>query len=576
MDRVPEQDCRIARLFAGARAGRLSRRRVLEAGLGLGLSSPVILGLIEAAPASAAPGRQVGMALPPAQEGSGGGTFTVLISSGTEDIDPHYSYSTLSSTIALAVYEMLLQLRGESTDEYEPMLAESWEASADQATYTFKLAPNVTFHDGTPCDAEAVKASYTRWIELGGSPVNVITRFVESPDQMEVVDPTTLRFNLGRPQPLFLPAMASQYGPSVISPTAIRENATEEDPYAHEWALANAVGSGPYELVSNSLSEGLVLRRFEGFHRGWEGNHFDEIVFRVVPENATRRQLLEQGEADAAAYNLTVDDVEAMRQNPDLNVAEYTSTAVSWVIMNAPRLLTPEVRRGFSYAFPYDQVVDDVFKGFLKRSGPIAESVRGYDPEVFLYPTDLARAKELILAGGFGEGDSFEYMVDSNDERELTVAQLFQANVAEMGFDLELVAADTALLESTIFGDAPVEEAPHFIGGWGWWPDYNDPWNQLWPNFTEANIGDGGGNGGGYVNPRFEELMAEAGTYTDENRLVELMTEAQNILTEQDPPCIYYGQQVRYTILRREIQGFVANPLYLDAYPFYSMSRATS
>jgi peptide/nickel transport system substrate-binding protein len=569
---TPANDSVLRRLERQARTGGLSRRQILEAGLRLGLASPVILGLMETAPASA----RGPAAVPSSAQDGASGTLTVLISAGTEDIDPHYSYTTLSSTVALAVYEMLLQLKGDSTDQYDPMLAESWEASEDQSTYTFKLAPDVTFQDGTPCDAQAVKDSYTRWIELEGSPVNVITRFVESPDMMEVVDPTTLRFNLGTPQPLFLPAMASQYGPSVISPTAIEENATDDDPYAHEWAASSAVGSGPYELVSNSLSEGLVFRRFENFHRGWEGNHFDELVFRVVPENATRRQLLEQGDADAAAYNLTVDDVAAMRENPDLQVVEYTSTAVSWVIMNAPRLLTPEVRRGFSLAFPYDLVVDDVFKGLLKRSGPIAESVRGYDPDVYLYQTDLAAAKELILAGGFAEGDGFEYMVHSGDERETTVAQLFQANLQEMGFNLELVSVDYATLESTIFGDAPVEERPHFIGGWGWWPDYNDPWNQLWPNFTEANVGDGGGNGGGYVNSRFEEIMAEAETYTDETRLAELMKEAQNILTEQDPPVIYYGQQVRYTILRADIQGFVPNPLYLDAFPFYAMSRAPS
>ena len=564
---------RLADLLAQARAGRLSRRHLLETGLRLGLASPVIVGLLEAVPASAT---SPAVGARPARLQESGGVLTVLISDGTEDIDPHYSYTTLSSTIALAVYEMLLQLNGESTDEYSPMLADSWEVSEDQSTYTFKLAPNVTFHDGTPCDAQAVKDSYTRWINLEGSPVNVITRFVASPDLIEVVDPATIRFNLGRPQPLFLPAMASQYGPSVISPTAIVANGTADDPYAHEWAAANAVGSGPYELVSNSLTEGLVLRRFEAFHRGWEGDHFDEIVFRVVPENSTRRQLLEQGDADAAAYNLTVDDLQALKENPDLQVVEYTSTAVSWTIMNAPRLLTPEVRRGFSVAFPYDQVVNDVFKGLLKRSGPIAESVRGYDPNVFLYQTDLAAAKELILAGGMTEGDTFEYLVDGGDEREMTVAQLFQANVQEMGFDLELIAVDYATIESTIFGDAPVAERPHFIGGWGWWPDYNDPWNQLWPNFTAANIGDGGGNAGGFTNARFEEIMAEAETYTDEARLAELMAEAQNILTELDPPCIFSGQQVRYTVLRADIQGFVPNPLYLDAFPFHAMSRAAA
>jgi peptide/nickel transport system substrate-binding protein len=393
---------------------------------------------------------------------------------------------------------------------------------------------------------------------------------------MEVVDDTTLRFNLGSPQPLFLSAMASSYGPMVISPTALAENATDDDPYAHEWAKASAVGSGPYILESNSVSEGLTLARFDDYHRGWEGNHFDGVIFRVVPEDGTRRQLLERGEADAAAFNLTFEAVEAMRSNPDLQVVEYPTTAVSWVIMNAPRLVTKEVRQGLSYAFPYDDVINVVFKGLMKRSGPIADSVRGYDPDVFLYQTDLDKAKELIVAGGFKEGDVFEYMVDATLESEQVIAQLFQANLQEMGFDLELVSVDTATVESTIFGDAPPEERPHMIGGWGWWPDYNDPWNQLWPNFTEANVGGGGSNAGGWVNERFEEIMAEAEHFESEEQLDELMKEAQNILTEQDPPVIYYGQVVRYTVLGKDIQSFVPNPLYLDSFNFYGMSRATS
>ena len=90
--------------------------------------------------------------------------------SGTEDIDPHYTYSELASAVALLVYEMLLILKGDTTDEFEPMLAESWEVSEDQSTYTFKLYPDVMFHDGTPANAQAVKDSYTRWIELEGSP----------------------------------------------------------------------------------------------------------------------------------------------------------------------------------------------------------------------------------------------------------------------------------------------------------------------------------------------------------------------------------------------------------------------
>jgi peptide/nickel transport system substrate-binding protein len=571
-------DSRVNRLFAVARSGQMSRRQLLETGLKLGLASPVILSLIEAAPKSVSAAPSVPdarlMRTGAAQESSG--TFTTLLTSGTEDIDPHYTYSEIASAIALLVYDMLIILRGDSTDEFDPRLAESWEVSDDQTTFTFHLYPDVTFHDGTPANAQAVKDSYTRWIELGGSPVNVITRFVESPDQMEVVDDVTLRFNLSSPEPLFLAAMASSYGPMVISPTAIAENATEDDPYAHLWAQQFAIGSGPYLLESNSLNEGIVLSRFENYRHGWEDNHFDQVVFRVVPENATRRQLIESGEADGTANNLTVDDLVALRENPAVQVIEYASTFVNWTIMNAPRLMTPEVRQGFSYAFPYDDVQNSVYQGLLQRSGPIPDGVRGFDPDVFLYQTDLERAKDLILGGGFAEGDTFEYMTDANLTTAQTVAQLFQANVAEMGFNLEIISVDYSTIESTIYGDAPAEERPHFIAPWGWWPDYNDPWNQLWPNFTEANIGGGGSNGGYWLNPRFEEIMAEAENYEDEERLQELMIEAQNILTELDPPAIYLGQVLRYVVLGADIQGFVPNPLYLDSYNVYDMSRASS
>lgn len=568
-------DKRISSLLAQVSTGKLSRRGVLEAGLKLGVATPALMALIEATPASASgvPAPERGMLL--AQEGSSG-TLMVLIAGGDEDIDPHYSYSTLSSTVALAVYEPLIRLKGDTTDEFEGMMAESWEVSDDQSTFTFKLYPDMIFQDGTPANAQAVKDSYTRWIEMGGSPVGVITRFVESPDMMEVVDDLTLRFNLGTSQPLFLAAMASSYGPMVISPTALAENATEEDPYAHEWAKEFAIGSGAYILESNSISDGLIFKKFDGYHRGWEGNHFDEIIMRVVPEDGTRRQLLERGEADAAAYNLTFDAVDALRSNPDVQVIEYPSTAVSWTVMNAPRLLTPEVRQGFSYAFPYDDVINAVYKGLMKRSGPITDNVKGADPDVFLYQTDLDKAKELIIAGGFAEGDSFEYMFDSTSASEQTIGELFQANVAQMGFNLELIAVDIATLNSVAFGDAAPEERPHFVGSWGWWPDYNDPYNQLAPNFLEAQIGDGGSNVGGYANGRFEEIMAEAENYESEERLAELMLEAQNILTEIDPPAIYSGQVVRYTILGSDIEGFVPNPLYLDSYNFYDMSRAAS
>lgn len=565
-------DPRNAAFAQTALSRRLSRRAAVAQGLGLGLAAPGFGALVGGTHvAAAAPALAARDQLFRNQEGAGG-TFTALILSGAEDIDPHSSYSTLGSVIGLGVYEMLIQYKGDSTSEYDPMLAESWEAAPDNTSVTFTLSAGAMFHDGTACDAEAVKYSFTRFLEMGLGPVNVISRFVQSPDQMEVVDAQTIRFNFERPQPLFLAAMASSYGPYVVSPVAVEEHKTEDDPYANLWFMSNAVGTGPYRLTENSINERVVMEQFDEYHGGWDGSHFDEVVLRVVAENATRRQLIENGEADAITNNLTYEDLDALRENPDLEVLEYDTTHVNWVIMNAVRM-NVEARQGFSYAFPYDDVISGVYNDLLKRSGPIPDTVKAHDPEVFLYQTDLARAKELILAGGFAEGDTFDYVVAAGDEVDKSIAQLFQANLTEIGFNLEVAEVDLATMDGIVFGNQPVEEKPTFIS-WAWWPDYNDPWNQLQPNFTEAAIGEGGSNAGGWVHPRFEEIMAEAEHYTDEAQLVALIQEAQNILTEQDPPAIYYGQLKYFTVLQQNIEGFVANPLYLYAYPFYQMSRA--
>lgn len=569
------KDSAISELVRGATSGRMNRRQVLERGLALGIATPLLTALVTSAPdASAAP--IAATRITPALDQESSGTFTAIIEDGTSDIDPHSSYATIGSVVCLASYEMLVQYQGASTSELAPMLAESWEASADNSTFTFKLPANVLFHDGTPCDAAAVKASFVRFRRMERGPYLVIARFCDNPEeQIEVVDPTTVRFNLGSPQPLFLPAMASSYGPFVVSPAAVEANKTDDDPWAYNFFLANAVGTGPYRLVENLIKERIVFEKFDEFHGGWSGNHFDQIVLRPVPENATRRQLIEQREADATTNNLTPEDFDALQSVPTLQVITYPTTRVDWAILNAVTL-SKEARQGLCYAFPYQEVVDGAYKGRLIRTGPIPTTVNGYDPDVFLYQTDLDKAKQLLTTGGVNEGDSLEFMIVAESEIDKTIAQLFQASLGQIGINLEITQVDTATLNDIIFGDAPGEERPAIIGSWAWWPDYNDPWNQLAPNFLQESSGGGGSNSGYWVNARFEEIMTQARNYTDEALLAELMKEAQNILTEQDPAAIFYGERQYTTVLQNTIQGFVANPLYLDAYNFYQMSRTAA
>ena len=229
----------VSRLEESARSGRITRRELLERGLKLGLSTPVILGLLTLAPeasaapsTSTAPGRFTRMQGDPA-------TLTIGTVDDIIDADPHSNYSTYGATLTYASYEMLVQYRGDSISEIEPMLAESYEASADNTTFTFKIPAGVTFHDGSPCDASTVKAAFTRLIRLELGPYLIAARFIQDPDtQIQTPDPTTVIFTMARPEPLFMAAMASSYGVYVTSPTDVEANQTEDDPWAHEWFVA--------------------------------------------------------------------------------------------------------------------------------------------------------------------------------------------------------------------------------------------------------------------------------------------------------------------------------------------------
>ena len=88
---------------------------------------------------------------------------------------------------------------------------------------------------------------------------------------LEIVDDLTVRFNLGKPQPLFLAALASSYGPFIINPKYVEENKTNDDPWAHEYYLQGSVGTGPYKLVENNVNERVTHAEVRWLPRGWEG-----------------------------------------------------------------------------------------------------------------------------------------------------------------------------------------------------------------------------------------------------------------------------------------------------------------
>ena len=124
-------------------------------------------------------------------------------------------------------------------------------ANEDQSVWTFTIRPDLTFQDGSPCDSAAVKASYERLLGMNRGAVAVFSRFISDPAQMTTPDPATIVFDCGAPQPLFLTALASTYGPQVVNAKVATEHEEDGD-FGNTWLQLNAegTGTGGWKLVS--------------------------------------------------------------------------------------------------------------------------------------------------------------------------------------------------------------------------------------------------------------------------------------------------------------------------------------
>jgi peptide/nickel transport system substrate-binding protein len=542
----------------------VSRRELLQWGAALGMGGA---GLATGSPVVAAPSGRVLRQGDPT-------TLTIGLDGAPGDLDPHSQYELRSTLAVRGPYEGLIGLRGGATDEYKGVIAEQWEANDDQSVWTFHLRPGVTFQDGSPCDAEAVRASYERLLTMQKGAFNVIARFVTDPKMVSAPDPATVVFDLGRPQPLFASALASTYGPQVVNVKVAREHEEDGD-WGNAWMQLHAegTGTGPYRIVQFEPGEPVIMERYEDYWGGWDGQHFDRIIVRVVEEAETTRQLIERGDVDILdRLSTSVEAIPDFEQNPDLKVDRQTTTEVEYYIMTvAGPLATPEARQAMCYAFPYQEVLEGFYLGYAKQArGPVAEQLRGFSPETFQYTTDLDKAKELFATAGVPEGTEITLMQRAGTGQVLPL--LLQANLEQLGMQLTMEEVESAAYGAMLYGDAPAEERPNLMI-WSWWPDYNDAWNHLYPQVSCEQWGSKGTNGGFYCNERVEQLLTEAKDATDEKAYYAAIAEVQQILSRDDPPAIYFAQPEWTTVLRKDVEGFVFNPINIGTYDLWELYR---
>lgn len=502
-------------------------------------------------------------------------TLVVAVDAFQADFDPASAYLLSEALIWRGIYESLVRLKGESASQVEPLLAERWKANRDKSSWTFYLRKGVTFSDGAPLDAKAVKTNYVRTIRLELGTQFILGSFIPKPEkQIVVVDSSTVRFDIGRPVPHFDLVLAAQYGTGLVSPRVFKERSKGPKDQGHEYLQSRAVGTGPYVLESLQPANQVVLERNPTYWRGWKGKHFDRIIIREIPEASTRRQLLQAGEVDIA-YAGTPEDTAAIRRDPRFSAGHFKNLDMTYVILGEyGALKKPAARRAINYLFPYREFITSVQKGTLVRArGVFPDLLRTHDPDVFLYETDLDKAARLFAKAGVPKGTTltYEYYTGFGKEAGLVLQQQLE----QIGMRLKIIEKSFSAMNADLTTDRPVSRRANMYY-WGWWPDYNDPANYSWILFhSDASPSECPCyNSGYYSNQQVDKIIDAGFRETNDKKLTAMFKKAQDIMSRVDPPILPIGQQLDETYFRKDIRGQVFNPLYILTFDYYALSRA--
>ncbi|MEP7289724.1 MAG: ABC transporter substrate-binding protein [Chloroflexota bacterium] len=497
--------------------------------------------------------------------------MNVVVEDAPSDLDPASSYDENSNIPMRGLYEGLVALKGDSLNEVVPVLAESWDAP-DNTVFTFKLRQGVKFHDGTAFNADAAKFGLARTITAKLGTDAILGTFITNPDKMiQVVDPFTLKITFDRPQPLFLVALAASYGTGLVSPTAVKAHAADDN--GQTWLQTHEAGTGPYTLGTNGAMDSsapIVLKQFQDYWQGWNGSHFSQITIKVVPESALRRRALERGEADAATV-LLPDDLTKLAKSGNFDTDPNPTLRVDYIVMgDYGPLKDPRARQAMAYAFDY-AAYNRAELGNLGRqpNGPFPNTLLGADPTTFTYTTDLKQAKQLLDAAGVAPGTELTFLAPTG--RGDNAGVILQQQIEQLGLKLNIEKLDFDKFSEIFSGDMSADRPNFFLQSW--WPDYDSPLNYSYPLFYSKSAGSGGQNAGYYANPTVDKLIESSQTVKTLDEMTNMFKTVQQVVTKDDPAGIYMAQSPDRTVVSKAVKGNVFNALYLGTFDFYAVSR---
>lgn len=442
------------------------------------------------------------------------------------------------------------------TAKLVPSLAERWAISPDAKVFTFYLRRGVTFTDGQPFNAQAVKWSLERALRLDG-PEGAVG-LIKGIDRIDVLDDYTVRITLKEPDATFLARLADPISPAMIfSPKSMPADQMVNGQYA---------GTGPYRLVRYDPDQRVVLEAYENY---WGPKPKTSRIIEVMYADASAlRAALEASQIDLGFRTFNPEDIASLEKDDRFSVIKGEgSLSVRYLVFNVTQAPfdNPVVRRAISLAVDRDRIVSDVFAGL---NAPLYSMVpKGMWSHIEAFPKRDAREAAALLKGlGYSESKPLAitlwYTPSHYGTTEADVAAVVKGSLEETG----VIEVDVQSLE---WGTYVQRQSEGALGLFflGWYPDFLDPDNFLAPWLVEApsalgtHLDSATSQADRTYYKEFIRLLTAAKHVSDQDVREEFYVQAQQKLAESAILIPLWQNNLQHlAIARRNVSGVVLDP----------------
>jgi ABC-type transport system substrate-binding protein len=387
-----------------------------------------------------------------------------VVTEGDPRLDPHLGTLGTDHYVLYPLYDRLIEFNPEDLTPV-PGLASKWEYPTP-TTLVLTLNEGVTFHDGTPLDAEAVKFNLDRARSDEMSSVKGDMRSIES---VEVIDPSTVQLTLNRPDTA-LPLVLSDRAGMMVSPTAVRGGVDLDN---------EPVGTGPFKIVRRVPGEVLEYTRHPDYWR--PGPHLDGITISLLDDSRTATNALLSGQQDFI-MQLDVADKARVDSSDSAHVVVGPSLSVARCTFRFEKgpFADVRLREAVNYGIDREAINKVNTQGLGEPAyAAVPSSHWAYPTDVVpIYRHDVAKARQLVTEAGYPNGLTVQaVVVTSSDDRSMLEAM--QAQLAEAGVNLDVTVMDAAEAQPAFRERG---EFDMFCIGWSGRPDPYQTYAALYPS----------------------------------------------------------------------------------------------